>query len=154
MDEREGEAGTNLTLSVRPDHPGVGLESIFIGGVDWRSNLTNYGQPALPEAVLANLSTPMYPTGLATRGNEDGSQRLQYRATPFFLPNVFPTTRAAAEGGVGLFDDVCSQPWLTTAFYNDEQGASIDEFVFEFDAEGGLRSVEFPITGAKFTKAS
>lgn len=149
----EQEQGSNLTLTIRPHHPGAGLGRIFIAGVDWRSNLTTYGQPALPAAVLANMSTPMFPTGLAA-SSEDGGQRLQFRATPNFLPNVFPTTRASAEGGTGLFDDVCLQPWLTTAFYNDEEGAAIDEFVFVFDAEGRLRSVEYPPTGSRFVKAS
>lgn len=144
--------GTNLTLTVRPDHPGITLESIFIDGIDWRTNLTTIFQTALPDEALANMSIPVYPTGLASGAGDGDGQRLQYRAILVILPNVFPTTRAAAEGGMSLFDDVCNQPFSTTAFFNLQNGAAIDEFVLVFDGEGMLQSVEYPAAGARFTR--
>lgn len=117
----EHDSSNNLTLSVSEDRPGVSLDKVWVDGLDYRSIITSYRTPLTPE-MLANLSTPMGSTGLASSPDESSCQRVQYRATPNQLPSVFPRTRAAAAGGVGLFDDVCSQPWLTTRFFNHPTG--------------------------------
>lgn len=144
--------GTNITLAVQPDHPGVNVASMFIGGIEWRANLTSINSPPLPEAVLANLSTPMYPTGLVDGAPHD-CERHAFRAVPMLLPHVFPMDRPAAQGGSGLFDDACFSPFGTSAFFALESGPAIDDFVLVLDGEGRIEGVEYPATGAKFTKS-
>ncbi len=89
--------GTNLTMTVQPDRPGLGLEAWFVGGVEWRGNLT------FPGLVLpaANLSVRLYPTGLVAQslsppsGNASaGATQLSSRAIPQFAP-----ARTARSGG-------------------------------------------------------
>lgn len=121
--------GTNLTLTVEPDRPGLGLESWFVRGVEWRANLT------FPALVLpaANLSVRLYPTGLVALPPSSpsvnasaGATQLSFRAIPQLLP---PVPRAAVEEGQGLFDNGC-QSWASVDFWSvDDFG--VDEFVFE-----------------------
>ncbi|RFN48822.1 beta-lactamase-like protein [Fusarium flagelliforme] len=115
-DKREG---TNLTISVEEGRPGLGLDSFFINGTEWRGNLTF---PGLGEFFGDEMLVRLYPIGAKS---VDGSKQLiSYRAIPQ-IPPIEP--RAAVEGGEGLFDDGCTS-WESVGFWDDS-----DEFTFEID---------------------
>lgn len=130
--------GANLTLTVDKDRPGLGLKSWFVGGVEWRANLT-YPAYQIP---AANLSVRLYPTGLVSPSSSlpsvnasTGTTQLSFRAIPQTLP---PLPRAAVEGGQGLFENGC-ETWESVDFWSSD-GYGIDEFVFEV-VGGRLESV-------------
>ena len=117
------EAGTNITLSVEKDHPGLGLKSWFVDGVEWSANLT---QPALQLPKGLGVVIRLYPTGISSSSNS--STFLKYRAVSQLTPL---TPRAAIEGGKSLFDDGCATWSGTGALENEENLTPVDEFVFE-----------------------
>lgn len=131
--------GTNLTLTVDVDRPGLGLESWFVGGVEWRANLTS------PASTLpaANLTVRLYPTGLVSPSMNAsvGATQLSFRAIPQVLPRG---ARAAVEGGQGLFNNGC-ETWYSVDFWSFD-GIGSDEFVFEV-VEGRLEGVRSLVAG-------
>ena len=136
--------GANLTLTVDKDRAGLGLESWFVGGVEWRANLT-FPARTLP---AANLSVRLYPTGLVSPSSSSpstnmsaGVTQLSFRAIPRTLP---PTPRGAVQGGQGLFDNVC-QSWSNVDFWSFN-GYGVNEFVFEV-VEGRLENVRSVAAG-------
>ena len=129
--------GTNLTLTVEEDRPGLGLESMFVDGVEWRAKLWGLGEKEEAAVRAANITVRLYPTNPASlsswSSSGDGtaaSKQISMRAVPQTLP---PGPRSAAEGGQGLFDNGCGI-WQTTGFF------PIDEFVFDI-VDGRLESV-------------
>lgn len=122
-DKREG---TNLTISVEEGRPGLGLDSLFINGSEWRSFLTF---PGLGELFGDDILVRLYPMG--AKSVEGSKQLISYRAIPQ-LPPLPP--RSAVEGGEGLFDDAC-QTWESVGFWDDT-----DDFTFEVE-DGKVISV-------------
>ncbi|KAJ4115347.1 hypothetical protein NW768_011199 [Fusarium equiseti] len=122
-DKREG---TNLTISVEEGRPGLGLDSFFINGTEWRSVLAS---PALGEIFGDDILVRLYPMG--ARSVEGSKQLISYRAIPQPRP-LGP--RSAVEGGEGLFDDAC-QAWESVGFWDES-----DDFTFEIE-DGKVVSV-------------
>lgn len=129
--------GTNLTLTVDEDRPGLGLESMFVDGVEWRAKL--WGASEEVEAMIgaANITVRLYPRNhpspYSRSSSSDGtaaSKQISFRAVPQILP---PGPRSAAEGGQGLFNNGCGS-WQSVGFF------PIDEFVFDI-VDGRLESV-------------
>ena len=132
--------GSNLTLTVDDDHPGLGLSSWFENGTEWRANLTMPGTVLPPK----NLTVRLYPTGLVEQSTSlsalylvEGSTRISFRAVPQKLP-IAP--RAAVEGGKGLFENSC-ETWESVGFF-----AANDEFVFEL-VNGKVQGVKSKMSG-------
>lgn len=118
--------GSNITLTVDDDQPGLGLQSFYING----------------ENTLQNAVARIYPTGLysdgaslAFRYKTDGTISASHRMIASGLP--LPP-RAAVEGGQGgdLFDH--SFVWVGVGFFG-----SLDEFILEI-VDGRLRSITTP----------
>ncbi|KAK5167149.1 uncharacterized protein LTR77_007879 [Saxophila tyrrhenica] len=108
--------GTNMTITVDPDHPGLGIESLFLEGVDSLGSLS-VGTAALPSE---NVTVRLYPAGLE-EDLGDGKVKKKYRAIPQSLP---ADSRSKAEGGKKFFDVEC-QSWFSVGF-----SGALDEFVF------------------------
>lgn len=137
--------GTNITLSVDDDLPGIGVQSLYINDTESSSVLVN---PAA-EAKPIDASLRLYPTGLnsyspslaslyRTHGTMEVSHRLLRIQRPF-------KPRASSEGGDGgLFDN---QPYWMTVDFQD----NIDEFVFTL-VDGRLMSVENVGSKLKFER--
>ncbi|RGP72913.1 hypothetical protein FLONG3_6551 [Fusarium longipes] len=113
----ESRNGSNVTITVDEGQPGLGLESFYINGSEWRANLTFPGSdPVYGDDILVRL----YPIGAEA---VSGSTKLiSYRAVPQFKP-IGP--RSAVEGGEGLFDDSCTA-WESVGFWGDG-----DDFTFK-----------------------
>lgn len=108
---------SNLTITVDEGQPGLGLESFFINGSEWRGNLTAPGLgPFFGDDILVRL----YPIG--AKSSSGSIQLISYRAIPQIKP-IEP--RSAVEGGKGLFDDGCTS-WESVGFWDDS-----DEFEFK-----------------------
>ncbi|KAI9692033.1 MAG: hypothetical protein M1820_009608 [Bogoriella megaspora] len=130
-------AGTNLTLTVDKDRPGLGLKDLFVDNVDWRVGILNYG---LPEPAGEGASLRLYPTNsdpapraFSTCGGEK-SEKISFRvygAGGLELEPLQPP--AAVEGGSGLFNDGYTA-WQQVGFYPN------DEMVLEI-VNGRLESV-------------
>lgn len=127
-------AGTNITLVVEDDQPGLGVESFYVDGVD----------------NLENTVARLYPTGLYSDGT---SLAAQYRADGTILASHRMVTsslplppRAAVEGGQGggLFDH--SFIWLSVGFFG-----TLDEFILEI-VEGRLTSIKAPYYNLDFRR--
>ncbi|KAM0430062.1 hypothetical protein ACHAPT_006068 [Fusarium lateritium] len=122
---------SNLTLTVNKGHPGLGLESWNVEGVDWRANLTLPGA----DPLLATKQTiRLYPIGAEAeeKSSSGDTRRISFRAVAEVKP-ISP--RAEVEGGEGMFDGGC-QTWFDVGFWD-----SLDEFVFEV-VDGKVVSVE------------
>lgn len=126
--------GTNLTLTVDDDQPGLGLESFFVNGEDKL------------KASVARL----YPTGLYADGT---SLAYQYKVGGTILTshrmiaNTLPLPpRAAVEGGQGddLFDH--SFVWQDVDFWGP-----LDEFVLEI-VDGSLTRIMAPYYDLVFNR--
>lgn len=100
-------AATNITLSVEPDKPGLGLDTFFVEGTDWRTNVSApFGIAEIPSA---NLSIRLYPNGIASANGDVGF---------YGVPEVTPRgERSASEGGAGLFDRGC-ETWQSLGFFS------------------------------------
>lgn len=135
--------GTNLTLSVDSDHPGLGLHSLFYNGIDYRSLILE------PSGSLlgADVSVRLYPSG-PERMTAMNSKTVAFRAVAQILP-ISP--RAAVEGGKGLFDDSCVS-WTTTGFFKSAAGYGSDEFFFEI-VDGRLERVKIPVLDITMNRA-
>lgn len=126
--------GTNLTLTVDDDEPGIGVQSFYISGED----------------KLENEAARLYPTGLYAGGTSlahqykvEGRILTSHRMISSGLP-LHP--RAAVEGGEGggLFDH--SFTWQTI----DGLGP-VDEFILEI-VDGTLTSVRAPYYDVVFER--
>ncbi|KAF4978639.1 hypothetical protein FZEAL_5042 [Fusarium zealandicum] len=129
----ESNQDSNLTLTVDKDHPGLGLKSWYVNGVDWRSNLTLPGIDPFPSDMI---TVRLYPIGAAIKNSSSGLQRLSFRAVAQIRP-IGP--RSDVEGGQGLFENGC-QTWFDVGFWD-----SGDEFVFEIQ-NTRVESVENMVT--------
>lgn len=137
--------GTNLTLVTDEGLPGLRLESLFIGGIDWRANLTIPGGVSVPGGGGApdGLIIRLYPSGLATPlPSSDGVVGMLFNAIPYSKP--LPA-RAAIEGGDGLFDEACLA-WFSVGFFHFG-GNAIDQFMF-YVQDGRLAKVAYGAAGA------
>lgn len=123
----EENEGSNATLTVDDDHPGLGLESWYVDGAEFRYNITS-----TPPEIETTVR--LYPTGLESR-SERGTLLVKYRAVGEPLP-LSPESRTRADGGEALFDDSCAT-WMTTAFWETYEGGVADEFILEVE-EGRL----------------
>jgi CubicO group peptidase (beta-lactamase class C family) len=113
----ESRDGSNLTITVDEGQPGLGLESFFVNGSEWRANLTfPASDPIYGDDILVRL----YPIG--AKSVSISTQLISYRAVPQIKP-IEP--RSAVEGGEGLFDDGCTT-WESVGFWGDG-----DEFTFK-----------------------
>ena len=136
---------TNITLSVDDDHPGIGIESLYIDGVE--SSALLMGEP---EPVPVNASMRLYPMGLTSEPDSlhslyktDGTIKLAHRMISRSLPLV---PRASTEGGKGtLFDSWGS--WMTVDFEG-----TLDEFIFTI-RDDRLVCVENTGLSMTFTRA-
>lgn len=126
--------GTNITLTVDDDEPGLGLESFFVNGED----------------TLGNAVARLYPTGLYADGT---SLAYQYKVGGTILtshrmiamtPPLPP--RAAVEGGRGgdLFDH--SFVWQGVDFLGP-----LDEFILEI-VNGSLTRIMAPYYDLVFNR--
>lgn len=120
--------GSNITLAMHDDEPGLGLESFYVNGKD----------------NIENAVARLYPTGLYADG---ASLALQYKAEGTILAShrmiasALPLRpRAAVEEGQGggLFDN--SFVWNGVGFLE------LDEFVLEL-RDGRLTSLKAPYYG-------
>lgn len=135
--------GTNLTLTVDDDKPGVGLESYYLDGVE-SSGLLGRG------TVDTEYVIRMYPTGvnsfsrsLASRYKTNGTFWVANRLIPELVPLA---PRPAADGGVGgLFEN--AHAWMSIDSFGP-----IDEVVFEL-VEGRVETVKMSTNGTIFTRA-
>ncbi|PTD01230.1 Beta-lactamase-like protein [Fusarium culmorum] len=109
--------GSNLTITVDESQPGLGLESFFINGSEWRANLT---APASDPIYGDDITIRLYPMG--AKSVSGSTQLISYRAVPQLKPIV---PRSAVEGGEGLFDDGCTT-WQEVGFWGDG-----DDFTFK-----------------------
>ncbi|UZP36779.1 hypothetical protein NXS19_004595 [Fusarium pseudograminearum] len=109
--------GSNLTITVDEGQPGLGLESFFINGSEWRANLT---APASDPIYGDDITVRLYPMG--AKSVSGSTQLISYRAVPQLKP-IGP--RSAVEGGEGLFDDGCTS-WQEVGFWGDG-----DDFTFK-----------------------
>lgn len=144
------ESSSNATLTVDEGHPGLGLASWYVEGVEFRANLIMPGIELPPDT---NITVRLYPTGLEAPSPERGNSNmlLKYRAVAQILP-LDPAARAIAEGGKStLFDDACDA-FLNTAFFEDEQGDVVDEFVLEVDGEGRLVGLSHDATNQTLSR--
>ncbi|KAK5078910.1 hypothetical protein LTS08_003938 [Lithohypha guttulata] len=105
--------GTNLTVTVDDDKPGLGLASMFWNSTEVRTALVSLQPLPIP---AENVTVRLYPTGL-----QDGTRRV-FRAVVEYYP-IEP--RAAIEGGQGLFNNGCTA-WLSAAFYPDSDSLTLD----------------------------
>lgn len=126
--------GSNITLTVDDDEPGLGLESFYVNGED----------------TLGNSVARLYPTGLYADGT---SLANQYKAggtilTSHRMVSIIPPLppRAAVEGGQGgdLFDN--SFVWQTV----DTLGP-FDEFILEI-VDGSLMRIMAPYYDLVFNR--
>ncbi|KAL6918636.1 hypothetical protein ACHAPO_009544 [Fusarium lateritium] len=113
----ESRNGSNLTITVDEGQPGLGLESFFINGSEWRANLT---APASDPIYGDDILVRLYPIGATSVSGS--TQLISYRAVSQLKPIV---PRSAVEGGEGLFDDGCTT-WESVGFWGDG-----DEFTFK-----------------------
>lgn len=127
--------GTNITLAVEDDLPGLGLESFYVNGED---------------ASIGDTVTRLYPTGLYADGTSlasqyktEGTILASHRMISSGLP--LPP-RSAVEGGQGgdLFDH--SFAWLSVGFFG-----VYDEFIFEI-VDGRLESIRAPFYDLVFDR--
>ncbi|KAH7153562.1 beta-lactamase/transpeptidase-like protein [Dactylonectria macrodidyma] len=129
--------GTNLTLSVDKNRPGLVLESFYIQGVESRAMLLGGAEPADVSARLYPTGPNSYSRSLTSLYKTKGTIRLAYRMIGAQYPLA---PRAAVEGGKGgLFDN--SFAWMNVGFFG-----TADEFILEI-VDGRLVSVES--TGAE-----
>ena len=125
--------GTNLTLTTDEGLPGLRLESMFIGGIDWRANLTVPGGGDVNGGTIR-----LYPSGLtAPLPSSEGVVGMVFNAIPYSQP--LPA-RTAIEGGGGLFDEACLA-WTSVGFFPIE-GHAIDQFMFHVQ-DGRLTEVAY-----------
>lgn len=142
----EAGPGTNLTLTVEDDHPGLGLSEFWINGTDAMLNLTQPGLTALPQGL--GQTVRLYPSGLEET-LDNGGKRLKYRAVNQITPL---TPRALVDGGESLFDDGCVS-WVSTAFFQSPTGQFYDEFLLDVDADGVLVAVTYPVAEVTLDKS-
>lgn len=126
----EGSEGTNLTITFDEGKPGLGLESLYLEGVDIRSQILGSLEP-FP------MSVRLYPAGITSSKSLSAlyksKGKISVKHTAVISPVPLPP-RAAVEGGKGgLFDN--SQAWMSIGQYG-----SPDEFVFNL-VDGKLESV-------------
>ncbi|KAI1841831.1 hypothetical protein JX265_009440 [Neoarthrinium moseri] len=132
--------GTNLTLSVDDDLPGLGLKAFYIGGVESFQNLTGTTKKASLRLFPTGLTS--HPQSLASLYKADGTIKVAHRTIKGFIP-LKP--RAKSEGGKGgLFDN--QQVWQNIDFTD-----RFDEFIFTLD-QGKLISVESTGANKTFTR--
>lgn len=122
---------TSLTLTTQPDRPGLGIEN-------WVSNGTDMGNTAVRMQggySPVNPSLRLYPAGLETV-REDGSKRVAFKA-------VFEDLNMPArDRNKYMFSTDCGT-WVS--FTGVVYGTlSLDQFIFEVDAEGKVVSIESP----------
>lgn len=136
--------GSNVTLTVDQDRPGLGSEEIYINGTNQIPLIL--GSPDIPPA---NVSVRLYPMGVEWRDPEasDATIYSSYRAFAQIVPR---NRRADVEGGSGLFDHCAN--WQNVGF-NSQVGIATDEFVFGI-LDGELKSVSSPLTNNTFLKVS
>lgn len=123
---------TNLTLTVDDGKPGIGLDSLYVEGVESRATLFIGVTDPIP------VSTRLYPNGinshsrsLASLYRRQGTMEVRHRMIAEPLPLA---PRSITEGGVGsLFDR--SLVWMLPDFDSTK-----DEFIFEL-VDGKLMSV-------------
>lgn len=126
--------GSNLSLTIDTERPGLGMPALYLNGTESRSLLMGPGISIPP----ANLSVRLYPTGIewngadlaersnvAVGGADANATYMSYRAWPRTVPEEL---RAEVEGCEGIFDH-CTNAF-TTDFYN-LGGIGVDEFVLE-----------------------
>lgn len=145
----EHEPGSNITLSVGPDKPGLGVDALFWRGDEVRDDLAAPGKTLPP----ANITVRAYPTGLeagagygAANATAAGSRLVKYRVIAEALPKK---PRVASEGGEGLFGGGC-ETFFNVGYFAIE-GKEIDELVFEV-AGGRLESVRSPALGTNMRR--
>lgn len=144
--------GTNLTITVSEDHPGLGLPEFFIGGADARINMTDpISDPIMYEGL--EMHVRLYPTGLDEEtGAQGGGKLVKYRAVPQFAP-LGP--RNVLQGGAGLFDDQCSVYLSTSFFQNAETPFGedyYDELDLEYGPDGKVTRVLYPMWDLTFER--
>lgn len=118
----------NMTLSVDPDSPGLGLISLNALGFDILGQMVSPAYVAAPKGTVVRL----YPSGTEFKGAGGKSNVKIFNA----VAEINPGPRVAAEGGVGLFNSEC-ETWLSTGFF--------ESTTFEFEVvDGKLASVKWP----------
>ncbi|KAF2187570.1 beta-lactamase/transpeptidase-like protein [Zopfia rhizophila CBS 207.26] len=116
---------SNLTIAVDEGKPGLALPSLFVDGVDWRSNIT---QPGLQKPSDL-FSSRLYPNGVEYPS--EGAE---------------PQPRTQVEGGEGLFENGCTA-WETTGFFTTSD--------FELEVvEGRLMSVRMMDSNVTMNRVS
>lgn len=140
------EEGTNMTLTVVEDGAGLGVETLYVEGLDARSMLLGE-EPGIP----LDITIRAYPTklnsvsnSLATLYEPNFTGSIAHRLVAY--PSVV-APRAAVEGGErgGLFDN--SAAWM-----NIDMSGTADRLIFNFE-RGKLVSVKSAAVDRVFTRA-
>ncbi|KAK3985073.1 D-alanyl-D-alanine-carboxypeptidase/endopeptidase AmpH [Cladorrhinum sp. PSN332] len=126
----EGQTNSSLRLTTQPDRPGLGIEN-------WVSNGTD--MQAVSVALAAGYtpvrgSIRLYPTGLETVREKDGSKKMAFKAV---YEDVGLASRPYEDN---MFSTDCGT-WVS--FTGVTYGThALDQFVFELDSEGRVKSLE------------
>jgi hypothetical protein len=134
-------SGTNMTLTVGDDVPGIGMKSWMTEGEDIRIVVGGTSPTLKP----ADLSVRLYPRGLEKQ--EGNVTRMLFGASGQRRPS---NVRADVEGGKTMFDSCIS--WQNVDFRNAETSYGYDEFLFEVE-NGSLNSVTSRALGLTMTRA-
>ncbi|KAK4152674.1 D-alanyl-D-alanine-carboxypeptidase/endopeptidase AmpH [Chaetomidium leptoderma] len=121
---------SSLRLTTQPDRPGLGVENWVSNGTDMQTVAVVMQGGYAPVAPSIRL----YPAGLETVLPDGGGKRVSFKA-------VFEDLNLPAKTGT-MFSTDCGT-WVS--FTGVTYGTSpLDQFVFEVDAEGAVRSIESP----------
>ncbi|KAI0136847.1 beta-lactamase/transpeptidase-like protein [Xylariales sp. AK1849] len=122
----DGALNSTITLSTASDRPGLGVDH-------WVSNGTDMIPVAVRYTLNYDVTYPairLYPTGLES--NVDGTRKVAFKAVVENLD--------APDQSSKMFSTDCGS-WVsqTTAVYAD---MPLDQFVFSFDADGNVASIQ------------
>lgn len=138
--------GTNLTLSVDANHPGLGIKSLYINNVESKSFILD--PTGSLEKAGVDVSARLYPAGLETTTAQDTKQ-IAFRCAAQTLPIEPPAP--GIDSRQSLFDDSCTT-WLDVGFFKAANGYGIDQFFLE-TVNGRLEKVSIPAVDIVMTRA-
>ncbi|KAF2114310.1 hypothetical protein BDV96DRAFT_600295 [Lophiotrema nucula] len=129
---------TFLTLTVDEDRPGLGLEGLFIDGVDWRANSSQLGL----EVPSDLFSYRLYPSSNEYTSSSTGALVKRFNAV---AGPAKPQPRTLVDGGDGGLFGMACMTWTETGFFTTSD--------FELEIVGGrlerVRMVDSNVTMAR-----
>ena len=124
---------TNITLTVDPDLPGLGLEGFWVEGADWRSNMSvAFGAGA---GIEEDVSIRLIPNEVIAENGDMGF---------WAITSPRPVTpRSGVEGGELMFETSCTT-WQSLAF-NSFGGYLLEQFIIGTE-DGVAKSIAWPFS--------